>query len=299
MRLRQYPRSLGLLGVALFLSAAPVSGVAVSGVAWAQQPPCPDLDRLDQRIAALEAGGTLAPPPTPAEIGGLRALRQAAVRLGQTGNADGCAVQVRKGLAMARSIEAPHAMTGKELERIKLYGAQGEDVGSIDDVMLDPASGRIAYAVVEVGGFLGLGQHKMPVPWAAFAANPNGEGLVLNVSKERLRGAPQLSGSDRPAMADRQWAMAVHTYYGVPPYWVQDATALPPAEATVGSGDAVGRLNQQVQQLSQEVTRLNQELIQARSTPPAPAPSTGTSTGSTAPDASGTGTGSSSGAPQQ
>jgi hypothetical protein len=291
--MRQFPRSLGLLGTALFLSMAPVSGAA-----WAQQPPCPDLDRLDQRIAALEAGNALTPPLTPAEIGGLRALRQSAVRLGQAGNADGCAARVRSGLAMARSIEAPHALTGDDLERIKLFGAQGENVGEIDDVMIDPASGRVAYAVVEVGGFLGLGQHKVPVPWAAFAANPNGEGLVLNVPKERLKGAPQFSG-DRPGMADRQWAMAVHTYYGVAPYWMQDATALPPAEAATADGDAVGRLNQQVQQLSQEVTRLNQELMQARSASPVPAPSTGT----TAPDTSGGtpqgGTGSSGGTPQQ
>ena len=220
--MRQFPRSLGLLGTALFLSAAP---------ALAQQAPCPDRDRLDQRIAALEAG-TLAPPPTAAEIGGLRAMRQSAVRLGQAGNADGCAMQVRSGLAMARSIEAPHALTSDDLEKIKLFGAQGEDIGSIEDVMLDPSTGRIAYAVVELGGFLGIGERKVPVPWTAFHANPNGEGLVLNVPRERLKGAPQFSGSGHPNTADRQWAMAVHTYYGVSPYWLQDAAggggAIPP-----------------------------------------------------------------------
>lgn len=112
MRMRQFPRSLGPLGTALLLSAAPVSSAA-----WAQQSPCPDLDRLDQ-----------------------------------AGNAEGCAARVR------------------------------------------------------------------------------------SVPKEWLRGAPQLGRSDRPGIADRQWAVAVHTYYGVPPYWMQDATALPPAAAPDSGG---------------------------------------------------------------
>lgn len=271
--MRQSPRSFGLLGVPLFL------GLLAATPAGAQQS-CTDLDRLDQRIAALEAGTAVTPPPTPAEIGGLRALRQSAVRLAQSGQADACAMLVRNGLAAASNIEAPQAVDVSNLNKIKLRGVGGEDVGSIEKVMVDPMTGRLAYAIVEMGGFLGIGERKVPVPWAAFHPVGNGQEMVLNVSRDRLKGAPQFSGSDRPNMADRQWALAVHTYYGVQPYWMQDAAALPPAEAGGGT-DAVARLNQRVQQLSQEVTRLNQELAQARSGPastPSP-PAAGSTTG--------------------
>ncbi|HYG89127.1 MAG TPA: PRC-barrel domain-containing protein [Azospirillum sp.] len=271
--MRQFPCSNGLLGATLILGALAATSAAA-------QQPCPDLERLDQRIAALESSGAINPPPTPAEIGGLRALRQSAVRLSQAGQVDACAVLVRTGLAAARNIEAPQAVDADDLHKIKLRGAGGEDVGSIDDVMIDPTTGRIAYGIVELGGFLGLGQRQFPVPWAAFQPIAGGQELVLNVPKDRLVGAPQFSGSNRPNMADRQWALAVHTYYGVPPYWLQDIAALPLANAATGT-DAVSRLNQQVQQLSQEVTRLNQELAQARAAPAATAPATGSTSGDT------------------
>jgi len=272
--MRPYTRRVRLMGAALAVGALTALPAA------AQQ--CPDgLAQLDQRIGALEAGASV--PATPQEVTALRSMRMAADRLGQAGNAEACATVVRDALAMARSIEAPAVVGTSELRDMKIRGSQNEDVGSIDELVIDPNTGRVAYGVVELGGFLGIGERHFPVPWDMFERHPQGEGLVLRVPKDKLTGAPQFTRNNRPNMSDRQWAMAVHTYYGVQPYWVQDAAALAaPAQGAGGGGDTVARLNEQVQQLSQEVTRLNQELTQARSAqaePPASAGQTGSTPG--------------------
>ena len=165
---------------------------------------------------------------------------------------------------MQESIVHPRAIAADDLEDAKLRSPDGNDLGSISELIIDPGTGRVAYAVVELGGFLGIGDADFPVPWALFA--PAGDGYVLNVPKDTLTNAPRFDDKNRPNMNDRQWAMAVHTYYGVAPYWMRDSATLTAiaGAADGGNGSAAGALRQEVQRLSQEVTRLNRELQQAR-----------------------------------
>jgi len=251
----------------LLLSFA--AALALSAPALAQQPCGEPLRTLDQRTAALEAGGVPGPALTESERGALRGMRQAAERLQQAGNAEGCLAVVHDAQALIRSVERPQVLKVDDLDKVTLQSAQGEKVGEIGEVIVDPNTGRIAYAVVDMGGFLGMGERHVPVPWAAFQPGPEGQGLVLNATRDRLTAAPQFSRDNRPNMSDRQWAVAVHTYYGVPPYWVQGAAAY----AAETQGQAMqnadtARLQQEVQRLSQEVRRLNQDLAQARAGQP-------------------------------
>ena len=104
--------------------------------------------------------------------------------------------------------------------------AQGEDLGKIEDVVLDPQDGRVAYAVLSFGGFLGLGEKFFAVPWSALAAKAGEDDtLILNVDKEKLKNAPGFNKSSWPNMADRTWGKEIHSYYGVPPYWESRQTA--------------------------------------------------------------------------
>ncbi|HEY0836655.1 MAG TPA: PRC-barrel domain-containing protein [Azospirillum sp.] len=266
----------------LLFAAALAGGLATP--AQAQQPCGESLRTLDQRTAALEAGGVPGPALTAAERGALHGMRQAAERLQQAGNADGCLAVVHDAQALIRNIERPQVTSAEDLDHVRLQSAQGEKIGEIDEVIVDPGTGRIAYAVVEMGGFLGMGERHVPVPWAAFQPGPNGDGLVLNATRDRLTAAPQFSRDNRPNMSDRQWAMAVHTYFGVAPYWVQGAAAF--AAETQGKAMQnadTARLQQEVQRLSQEVRRLNEDLAQAREGQPQPSSGAASSAPSGAP----------------
>ncbi|NUB12808.1 hypothetical protein GAY28_08855 [Azospirillum brasilense] len=151
-----------------------------------------------------------------------------------------------------------------DLSKAKLHNASGEEMGSISELVVDPNTGRVAYAVVEAGGFLGLGERNFPVPWALVQPAQAGDGYVLNVTKDRLTAAPQFTRSNRPDMSDRQWAVALHTYYGVQPYWMRDGAALAAVGMPEGGAAGSPQLQSEVQRLSQEVDRLNRELSQAR-----------------------------------
>ena len=100
---------------------------------------------------------------------------------------------------------------------ILLALAGGEQHGYA--IMLDVERGRIAYAVLSVGGFLGLGDKLFAVPWSALKLDTDRSCFVLNVDKERLENAPGFDKDRWPSMADEQWATEIHSYYGSRPYW--------------------------------------------------------------------------------
>src|SRR5215510_14051938 len=112
---------------------------------------------------------------------------------------------------------------------------QGQNLGDVKDVVIDRASGRIVYAVVSFGGFLGMGEKLFAVPWGAFSQpRPDKDTFVLAMDKERLKNAPGFDAHNWPQMASREWVTNLYTYYNVPPYWAASAGA---ATATVKSVD--------------------------------------------------------------
>ncbi|MBN2502937.1 MAG: PRC-barrel domain-containing protein [Anaerolineales bacterium] len=97
---------------------------------------------------------------------------------------------------------------------------QGEELGTLEEIMFELDSGRIAYAVLSFGGFLGLGDKLFAIPWQALSVDTEDEEVVLNVSKEQLEDAPGFDKDDWPSTFDRNWVAEVHTYYGYQPYWM-------------------------------------------------------------------------------
>ena len=79
-------------------------------------------------------------------------------------------------------------MGADTLEGDRVVNTRGEDLGKITDIMLDVQRGRIAYAVLSVGGFLGIGDKLFAVPWGAVALDIERKCFVLDIEKDRLDG---------------------------------------------------------------------------------------------------------------
>jgi sporulation protein YlmC with PRC-barrel domain len=100
-----------------------------------------------------------------------------------------------------------------------IVNANYEDLGTIEDLVLDAGAGRIAYAVLSFGGFLGVGDKYFAVPWHAFQFHIAEKRIVLNVDRRLLESAPGFDKANWPNMADPQWGLSIYKHYGLAPYW--------------------------------------------------------------------------------
>jgi PRC-barrel domain len=101
----------------------------------------------------------------------------------------------------------------------KVVNAQNEDLGKIEDLVLDAGAGRIAYAVLSFGGFLGMGEKFFAIPWNAIHFNLAENRAVLNVDKKLLENAPCFDKDNWPNLADPTWGNKIYKHYGYTPYW--------------------------------------------------------------------------------
>lgn len=113
----------------------------------------------------------------------------------------------------------PYVMDAESLTGDKVKNSAGETLGEIKSIMLDVPQGRIAYAVLSFGGFLGVGDKLFAVPWHALTLDADDECFILDVDKEQLKEAPGFDKDHWPSMADETWATSIHRYYGYDPYW--------------------------------------------------------------------------------
>jgi len=112
----------------------------------------------------------------------------------------------------------PGLMGAETLIGNDVYNHQNEDIGDIKEIMLDMASGRVGYAVLAFGAFLGFGEKLFAVPWKALTLDTKNKRFVLNVEKSRLTAAPGFNKDMWPDMADQAWAQEVHAFYGTRHY---------------------------------------------------------------------------------
>jgi sporulation protein YlmC with PRC-barrel domain len=100
-----------------------------------------------------------------------------------------------------------------------VFNPEGDSLGDIKEIVIDPSTGRVAYVVVSFGGFLGLGEKLFAIPFSAFRYNVTNKEYIINVTKERLEDAPGFDSNYWPVMSDEKWNRDIYTYYGRPPYW--------------------------------------------------------------------------------
>jgi sporulation protein YlmC with PRC-barrel domain len=95
----------------------------------------------------------------------------------------------------------------------------GEDLGKVDEIMIDIASGQVAYAVLSFGGFLRMGNKLFALPWSALKIDEDKKCFVLDIDKRKLENAPGFDKDNWPDMADTSWGTEIFSYYGARPYW--------------------------------------------------------------------------------
>jgi hypothetical protein len=99
-----------------------------------------------------------------------------------------------------------------------VYGTDEKKIGSIERVMIDKVSGKVAYAVLSFGGFMGMGEDYYPVPWSTLRYDTNLDGYRVNLTKEQLDRAPKYSESQGWNWT-RENDHRVYEYYRARPYW--------------------------------------------------------------------------------
>jgi sporulation protein YlmC with PRC-barrel domain len=102
---------------------------------------------------------------------------------------------------------------------------EGEELGNIEEIMLDVKSGQIAYAVLSFSGFPAIGNKRFPVPWNALQIDPGEQDFILDIDRKTLEGVPDFDKDNWPDMADLAFGRVVHKHYGTTPYWERTPTA--------------------------------------------------------------------------
>jgi hypothetical protein len=105
-----------------------------------------------------------------------------------------------------------------KVEGTTVYGRDGNSVGEIQRVMIDKLSGKVAYAVMSFGGFMGIGEDYYPVPWSTLTYDTSLGGYRTNITREQLDRAPRYSDSTSWNW-NRENDRKVYDYYRTPPYW--------------------------------------------------------------------------------
>jgi sporulation protein YlmC with PRC-barrel domain len=114
--------------------------------------------------------------------------------------------------------ETARLIASDKVEGTAVRNSAGDKVGTIERVMIDKRSGKIAYAVMTFGGFLGIGQDYVTLPWHVLRYSEDLDAYELNVTADQLRGAPRFAGTWDNDIS-RDWERDIHSYYGVDPYW--------------------------------------------------------------------------------
>ena len=120
--------------------------------------------------------------------------------------------------------EYPHVLSATKIIGDKVVNIEGEQLGSIKELMIDYEDGHVAYAVLSFGGFLGMGDKLFAIPWEALTMNTEDHTFILDVDKEALKNAPGFDKDHWPddAQYETGWLLDIYEYYGYSPYWMPD-----------------------------------------------------------------------------
>ena len=124
------------------------------------------------------------------------------------------------------SVEAGHRLIlGSRVNGTPVYNRGGEAIGHIDDLSIERASGRVVYAIMSFGGFLGIGEKFHPIPWSLLEYDLERGGYVVPLDKSELNGAPHYERDELVALGGPSHLLhgeRIYDYYGafgsLPPY---------------------------------------------------------------------------------
>ena len=101
----------------------------------------------------------------------------------------------------------------------RVVNLAGEDIGRVEELMVDVITGRVAYAVLSFGGILGFGAKLFAMPWSALTVDEPKQRFIANVTREALDKMPGFDRDHWPDLSDLDYANGVYRQWGVTPYW--------------------------------------------------------------------------------
>lgn len=113
----------------------------------------------------------------------------------------------------------------------------GDDLGSIEEIMIDVQDGIIAYAILSFKDPYEQGDRLFAVPWRSLRHDPENDRFLIDTDPETLAAAPGFERGRWPKMGDRGWGEKIHQYYGQVPYWQQSYFGEGPAGPTQMGGE--------------------------------------------------------------
>src|SRR5579864_3936743 len=90
-----------------------------------------------------------------------------------------------------------------KVEGTAVYGADDRKIGNVQRVMIDKISGKVAYAVISFGGFMGMGEDYYPMPWSNLKYDTRLGGYRIGVTEDQLKGAPKFNRNSDWDWSDR------------------------------------------------------------------------------------------------
>jgi sporulation protein YlmC with PRC-barrel domain len=115
----------------------------------------------------------------------------------------------------------PALVGASEIRGTHVKNPQNQDLGQIDEVLIDPDTGQVRFVILDVGGFLGLGSTRVAVPLNAFQITQEGNNAkwVLDADKEKLKNAPKVEGQNYQRLYTKTEAKPIFIYWKVD--WVE------------------------------------------------------------------------------
>ena len=127
----------------------------------------------------------------------------------------GMIIAVSGTVIVADAKDKSGALKASELIGMKVQGSDGKNLGKIRDLVIAP-DGAVRYAVLDFGGFLGIGDKYFAVPWDALQRTQNGKTIALDTTKRDLKKAPGFDKKHWPDFSDRQQEVVIYEFYEVP-----------------------------------------------------------------------------------
>jgi sporulation protein YlmC with PRC-barrel domain len=116
----------------------------------------------------------------------------------------------------AQAADKTGVLKASEMIGMKVEDTEGKGLGDIRDLVIDPEDGSVQYAVLEFGGFAGMGEKYFAVPWEALQLNQEDKKIALDVSKKDLKDAPGFDKDHWPDLSQEQQQIAIYEFYEVP-----------------------------------------------------------------------------------
>ena len=109
--------------------------------------------------------------------------------------------------------ETASLIASDKVEGTVVYGPDGDKIARIENLMIDKRGGKVAYAVLSFGGFLGMGTDHYPLPWSMLKYDEKRGGYRVNITREQLQNAPRYREDDQWDWTSPEYARQVDEHY--------------------------------------------------------------------------------------